>query len=301
MADVNDLTWRTATTADAPAASRLLNRLHAETGFGREATPDLVEHFWRTRTRPERVRLAFAPDGEPVAYGLLGNPAGPERRMELPGAVLRAWQGLGVGRRMVEWQLSQVPEGWFPVFGTDAADEPAARLYARYGFVPERHYITMARDTATPVSVSTLDGLSITPFRPELARALWAAHMEAFTGHFAWYPSTYEEWSGRSMGNPEFRPDLTFLACDGDEVAGYLISYNHDDPVLISTIGTRKAWRGRGIASALIGTAILAARQAGHASARLMVDSANGSGAAGVYERAGFTETGRRISYARQP
>lgn len=63
-------------------------------------------------------------------------------------------------------------------------------------------------------------------------------------------------------------------------------------------IGTRSAYRKRGVASALIAHAEHAAKAAGYDQASLTVDSASPTGANGLYERAGFTVTGTHVRYA---
>jgi ribosomal protein S18 acetylase RimI-like enzyme len=57
----------------------------------------------------------------------------------------------------------------------------------------------------------------------------------------------------------------------------------------IALVGTRRAGRNRGIASALLRRALTGARAAGFASASLGVDADSPTGALGLYQRAGFT------------
>ena len=55
--------------------------------------------------------------------------------------------------------------------------------------------------------------------------------------------------------------------------------------------------RGRGLASALLARVLAAARDEGYRTASLNVDTANPTGALGVYERAGFVAVYRQDSY----
>jgi ribosomal protein S18 acetylase RimI-like enzyme len=57
----------------------------------------------------------------------------------------------------------------------------------------------------------------------------------------------------------------------------------------IALVGTRRAGRNRGIASALLLRALTGARAAGFVSASLGVDADSPTGALGLYQRAGFT------------
>ena len=59
----------------------------------------------------------------------------------------------------------------------------------------------------------------------------------------------------------------------------------------------RQRHRGKGLATALLGHAMHAYRNAGYDEAALDVDSENPSGALGVYRRAGFAVESRWTNY----
>ena len=63
----------------------------------------------------------------------------------------------------------------------------------------------------------------------------------------------------------------------------------------IGQLGTRAAWRRRGLASLLLATALTAFRDAGYERAALDVDSENATGALGLYERLGFIVSHRSV------
>jgi ribosomal protein S18 acetylase RimI-like enzyme len=87
----------------------------------------------------------------------------------------------------------------------------------------------------------------------------------------------------------EFDPHGTFLGIDtrtGD-VAGYAISFRRQDLGYISVVAVRPAYRRRGIASALVGTAIEYLRSLGLGT--VQIDAYERSLAAvRTYERLGF-------------
>ena len=56
----------------------------------------------------------------------------------------------------------------------------------------------------------------------------------------------------------------------------------------LGSVFTRRAWRRRGLATALIAQSLVALRERGMTSAGLGVDAENQSGALGLYERMGF-------------
>lgn len=57
----------------------------------------------------------------------------------------------------------------------------------------------------------------------------------------------------------------------------------------IPLVGTRRAGRKRGIATALLARALAEAQAAGFATASLTVDADSPTGALGLYQRVGFT------------
>jgi ribosomal protein S18 acetylase RimI-like enzyme len=94
---------------------------------------------------------------------------------------------------------------------------------------------------------------------------------------------------------------------DGEQVAGFLLTKEFEADTTatgireayVDTIGTRAAWRGRGIATALLVHALTHYPQHGYRRASLDVDADNPSGALGLYQRHGFEVTQRRTVYAK--
>ncbi|GMA31460.1 GNAT family N-acetyltransferase [Litorihabitans aurantiacus] len=86
---------------------------------------------------------------------------------------------------------------------------------------------------------------------------------------------------------------------DRVRIAGYLISgrYEQDWDALGYTVGytdllgVRKEWRGRRVATALLGAAMRAYAASGIQYAGLGVDTDNPTGAFGLYERLGYEAT----------
>jgi mycothiol synthase len=67
----------------------------------------------------------------------------------------------------------------------------------------------------------------------------------------------------------------------------------------IGQVGTRRPWRRRGLAGALVADTMAAAAVAGKTTATLGVDADSPTGAVGVYERVGFSVRSRFVSYHR--
>jgi GNAT superfamily N-acetyltransferase len=67
----------------------------------------------------------------------------------------------------------------------------------------------------------------------------------------------------------------------------------------LSSVFTRRAWRRRGLARALIGRSLALHRERGMTTAALGVDAENPSGALGLYEGMGFAVNYRSIAWRR--
>jgi ribosomal protein S18 acetylase RimI-like enzyme len=164
-----------------------------------------------------------------------------------------------------------------------------------------RYWFEMVADTAAPADIPGPEGLVVAVYRTEDEKPLYQAHIEAFRDHWGFQPRGQEDWLALSVRSEGFRPELSRLAFDGEELVGYVMSYQDADParLYVGQVGTRRPWRRRGVAAALLGEVIAAAKQAGYASVSLGVDADSPTGAVGVYERVGFAVESRAVSYSK--
>jgi ribosomal protein S18 acetylase RimI-like enzyme len=154
----------------------------------------------------------------------------------------------------------------------------------------------MRRLLAEPIPDGPLPaGLEVRPVRPEHHRAIWDADTEAFLDHDE--PAERDEsdfvtW----FAQPAIDTSLWRVAWAGDEVAGSVMTiiWPEENEALgvqrawLEHVSVRRPWRRRGVASALIAETLLMLRARGFDEAMLGVHGQNPTGAAGVYERAGF-------------
>ena len=92
------------------------------------------------------------------------------------------------------------------------------------------------------------------------------------------------------------RLDLSFQAVAGSEVVGYALNgfFPDDEQVTgrregwVRSLGVKRAWRGRGVASALLENSFNAFLDAGLTHSMLGVDTENTTGAFGLYEGLGY-------------
>jgi mycothiol synthase len=192
-----------------------------------------------------------------------------------------------------------------PVF---AAFAPAGRsgesLLRDAGYDTARWFIDMIRPTLDDVAVPPLpDGLEIRPVTPDQHETIWRANREAFRDHWGGSDESLEQLR-RILDDPDTDPSLWLIAWGGDEVAAGVWNDIHDAENeahgfrrgWLSSVFTRRAWRRRGVAGALIGRSLRLLRERGMDAAMLSVDADNPSGALGLYEAAGFVVHDRFVA-----
>ena len=75
----------------------------------------------------------------------------------------------------------------------------------------------------------------------------------------------YEVWRATEIERPSLEPELTFIALADDEVVGYAILDSLSGEPWHRLTAVKRAWRGRGIATALKRAQIQAAKKKGFA------------------------------------
>lgn len=323
-----ELTWRPLQAADARALFELVQAIEAaDEPPQRESYEEVVDLFdgdWKDVHRDSLAGLDA--DGVLRAFGFVEVRPGDRRtvRAFLRGGVHPAWRGRGIGRALVAWlegrgrqklvEAGKELPARLAVFVDEQARDQR-RLWAAAGFSPIRWYTDMRRDLAAPLPEGRVPaGLRVVPWTPELDDAVRLAHNEVFADHWGSEPATPESWKHHA----HFVPSWSFVALsdDGDPaegadhggpvVAGYLVSSRFEqdwEPLgytygYTDLLGVRRPWRGTGLASALLRHAMEAYRADGMQYASLGVDTANPSGAHGLYERLGYEATHGSVLYS---
>lgn len=190
--------------------------------------------------------------------------------------------------------------------GTPETNAGGQALARQFGYEPVRWFTDMERSLLDelPDPHPLPDGLDVRPMAAEQARQVWEADHDAFRDHWGGWDmseASFRRW----VESPEFQPDLALVAWDGEEVAGAVLNviYAEENEALgrrrgwLDSVFTRRAWRRRGLARALIVRSLHVLRDSGMDVAALGVDADNPSGAFGLYESAGFAPTERFISW----
>jgi mycothiol synthase len=258
---------------------------------------DLIELWHRPRLDMERDTWLVTCEGSVAGYAMFWH-TDPNKVLNGFAVVDPDHFRKGIGTFLVQSIRARVGEMATDIgapltlrlFG-EITDPAALELLHLQGMTPVRRHFTMLMDLSTAVGLETEP-----PYRLELrtcqteedARTAHAVFEESFTEHWGHVAESFEEWSAGVMSRGDYDPSLWWIAFEGDEPAGVLISQITDDLGWVAILGVLKPWRGRGLGAAMLRTAFLEFRNRGLKQAGLGVDAANETRAVALYERVGM-------------
>lgn len=319
--------WRPLTESDAQAFIALNDAICDTDGNDERADEDGFRFLLNYPLHvPGHCGFQGVFDGERmVAFAWMQrrNGAEPAHWMRAGGGVHPNYRGRGLGTQLLRWEEGmalRIHEHCFPGrplelgVGVPEGNQGQRDLLENEGYAVNRWFFTMRRPEGVPVpdaaDVVAPAGLEFESYRDEVDEALLLTYNEVFVDHWQFTPSMAQTWEHKFRRNGHFRADLSFLLRDvrTGRIAGYLMASGAGNAanataaldVHFDQIGTRREYRGLGVASALITRAVAQSVEFGFRTASLGVDAENPSGALGVYERNGFVCERRRIAYAKR-
>lgn len=294
---------RTPGADDAPAIAGLITDADLSLYGESDATPEDVRFIWgwpRFDTGRDAWRVA-TPGGALAAYAWVWgprlpgsdcdgslhlSPSGPAA--ELAAALIPLMEARA--RERVEEAGATGPAAL--VIPASSRDERKLALLADHGYRRIRTFFRMelALEAAAVLPAARWPaGVEVASFLAGHDEAeLHDTIQESFADHFRFMPEPLEDWSRRSFGHADFSPELTFLARERGRVVAVSLNYLTRGDGWIGMLGVRRAWRHRGLATALLHHSFSAFRAAGCRRALLGVDSENADGATGLYESVGM-------------
>ncbi|MFD3515769.1 GNAT family N-acetyltransferase [Streptomyces sp. NPDC058657] len=286
------------------------------------AGAELVEVLQDPKLDLERDSLGLWDGPRLAAYAVLHTPHGASDAARFAGdaAVHPDWRRRGLGTRLVAWLEERAQERHAAdpqlsalkgelLLGGKAGDENLLRLTQKCGFTPSRWWFLMRQplDGAAPEPRSAPEGTRLVPYAADYDEATRLAHNDAFRDHWDFTVLDRADWRTWVTGAGAFRPGMSRLLVSGDDVVAYLLAEENEAETAatgrrdchVGYLGTRRAWRGKGAAPALLAELLTAARDIGYDTVSLTVDTANPSGALGFYEKTGFVVDKETVTYAR--
>lgn len=306
------LNWRSVQGTDIPGIQGMLEANRETDQVETTATGERLQQILGMlgETLDQNSRIATAKDGRVAAIAFVLLLLDEEEPLALiNGNVHTTFRGQGIGSYLLEWMGARVRQaftgqgaGKSLLMRTSclAPQADRVRLFKNHGFEAERFSYQMRRSLADPILEAELPaGLSWQHWSPELDPLLMSAFNEAFHGHWGVPVMNPETWHQFFIGVPQFRGNLTLLAMDGNTIAGFCINWVEGREGWIEAIGTMPAWRGRGLASALMAKSLSLFQAENLERAGLDVDTQNPSGALRLYQKYGFDVAREEIHFVK--
>ncbi len=304
-----DFTLRPATMDDIPAVVTLHNTCSMlEVGITERDENETILS-WKTEgfSLPDDSRLVFAPDGRLAAVATVWMVRNPPVHPWVSIRVHPDFTGLGLGTALTRWSEARARDAIARVpadarvsmrCGVAGSYPPAVRFLENYGLTPIRHFWDMEIIFDGTLPTPKLPaGITIHRFRhPQDLERTYLAFDEAFEDHWGHVSSPPEEeiarWRKWLAEDPDFDPDVWFLAMDGDEIAGVSLcnvktAYD-PDLAWVEILGVRRPWRKIGLGLALLHHTFGEFYRRGKKGVGLTVDAASLTGATRLYEKAGM-------------
>lgn len=306
--------------ADIPAATEIMNLDYESDGVPERATvDDVAARYGHPNEMFDPVRDVTIADVDGVAVGFgerswVDTSDGQFREYRVDGAVLPDWRRRGIGSLLLAENMGRMRELAAThqtdrprIFGSWTSDrqDGANALMRKSGFEQARWFFEMTRELTDPIpDVPLPDWIEVRPVTPEMLKQIWHADVEAFQDHWGGFDSS-DEALQRWIERPTFDPWLWVIAWEGDEVAAGVINAVHPEENAalgvsrgwLHSVFTRRPWRRRGLARALIARSLVLLRERGLDQGILGVDADNPSGALGLYENIGFVVAERSTAW----
>ncbi len=226
----------------------------------------------------------------------------------------------GIGRAMLAWSEDRLVKTHAALPDsptvpsrlqayTIGRDIGAVRLLEQAGWAREGFGYEMVRPTLEDIpDVPMPRGLVVRPIGTDEAsrRRVWDAVADGFRDHRSEPEATEEDWR-EFLGDDRLGPSLWLVGFDGDEIAGGVLgkidpaenAHHGRERGVVDAVFTRKPWRRRGLARALIARSLTRLRDHGMTSAYLGVDGLNPNQAMNLYGSLGFEVETEEIDWTK--
>jgi len=277
------------------------------------------DYSYLTNCDPKEDMILAEVNGETVAYGRVSWHQIDKNKNRIYSQfvkILPEWREKGIERAMMGWNEKRL--------AIIAADHPAdgKRFYQSYslenktamntllqamGYEPIRYFFEMDRPLDEIPEATLPEGIEVRPAQKEDYRKIWDSSIDAFRDHWGFSQPQEEDYVDYSTSR-YFQPELWQVAWDGDEVVASVLNYVDEEYNKkfnkkcgwTEEISTRREWRRRGIAKALIARSMQMHKDNGMTSVALGVDTENPSGALQLYEGLGYQKKRTMITFRKE-
>jgi mycothiol synthase len=206
------------------------------------------------------------------------------------------YRGRGIGAELLAWSerrtLAALEPGETVRLGQVVTSDHAGarRLLERAGYEPARTYWRMEMAfEGPPPPPSWPEGIRVRSFdRERDSRAVYALVQDAFADNERHEAESFEEWQAFMIDREAFEPGLWFIAEANGEIAGVVLCPDYQGEAWVRQLAVGRAWRRRGLGTALLRQAMSEFHRRGRQDIGLVVDSWNRTGAKELYERSGM-------------
>lgn len=230
--------------------------------------------------------------------------------------IIPEWRDMGIEQAIINWcekRLSDIaevhPQDSKRFFQTSsiAIKPDFNKILESLGYVAVRFFIEMSRSLEEIPTAELPEGIDVRDVKEQDERKVWEANVEAFRDHWGFSPPTEKVYA--SYKSSKFwQPEIWQVAWDGDEVVSSVMNYiDHDHNKRFSQkrgwtedISTRRKWRRRGIARALIVRSMHMHKAKGMTEVALGVDTNNPSGALKLYQSLGYEKYKTGMTYRKE-
>ena len=228
--------------------------------------------------------------------------------------VVPEWRNHGIGSAMLSWAQRRLAERAADhhterskVYRTDIENEQSggAALLEADGYVSIQHGASLVRPNLDNIPDAQLPmGVEIRPVTEDQLRTIYEADIEAFRDHWGFSEPTEKDWNA-FLEFPHRDESLWKIAWEGDRVVGQVRSFINDLENRENSrkrgwtefISTARAWREKGVATALICASLEELGKRGMEEAALGVHVENPHGAYRLYQSLGFEVVSFGTSY----
>lgn len=293
---------RPATLADLDAVVVLVQAAQVASMGATENVREDLAWFWHLPHVDLTRDTVLVTAGEEIAgYGDALWDRASQGPLGASGTVHPSHRGRGIGTAIVRWTRDAAGQRGAPGVrhgGVYVGDSAARALLEANGFSHVRNSYTMARALPAATPPALPEGIALRTFQAGRdERILYEVHEASFADHWDFVPQPYDSFAGEWYEAEDWVPELTYLAVAGEEVVGHTAALEFASGGWIAAIGVLRAWRGRGIAQAMLHRAFADLAARGHPEVTLGVDATSPTGAVALYEKVGMTVRHEYVAY----